>query len=157
MMQIQLRHIYQSDKWIKAYITDIQVTKFLTRNAYIRQRDIDKFIEYASTCISYPNEFLAILYEDKPIGTAHILSENDYIKIGFGIMPYIRWKWLGTQLVKHIIQYVSQSSRHHISKIVAEVHVENKAAVHVLLNNNFTLLEMADMHSREKYILILKE
>ncbi len=66
---------------ITEYVTNKKVTRFLTRKTYQNHDDTMSFIQYASKCIAYPNEFLAIIYGHKLIGTIHILAGEEYTKI----------------------------------------------------------------------------
>ena len=84
---INFRHLKHKDlNDVRDYICDPNVTKYLTWNTYVNEEEINKYMCYATTCVKFPDEILAIVFGGKVIGTAHMIMLNDGVtQIGFGI------------------------------------------------------------------------
>ncbi len=140
MQQILFRHLTASDfVQLIEFVTDSKVTKYLTWEPYSDTERIKGFLNNAEKCSGFPNEFLAIIFETKLIGTVHIIDrQNGCIQFGFGITSDYWGQGLGDGIVKATLNYINTSEwQEKTSEIWADIHRDNIFAKQILIKNGF--------------------
>lgn len=139
---ITLEHLsFVNKEDIIHYITNIDVSRYLTWKPYTEAEDIESYMQYAFSCNAFPDEIMGIFSEGKMIGTAHILAKGENVaQIGFGILP-IHWnKGIGTVVLQSIIDHIKNSEwRDNTQFIRAQIHKQNKYAIRLILKQKFVL------------------
>lgn len=157
---IAFRNLLKSDfESLKAFVGDKRVTRYLTWESYTEDKKVINFLDKAGECTEFPNEYLAVIYKQRLIGTVHLISRgNGYIQFGFGITPPYWGKGIGNEIVKKAINYIKTSSwLENAVEIWADTHQENIHAKKILLKNKFSYNGLISQESnRERYILVCK-
>lgn len=100
-------------------------------------------IERINALVQQPNYHVLLLpYEGQFIGKVHVKyhSSNAYAEIfDLCILPAYRKQRLGTQLLQETLIYIQRQQHYHLIKLTVEK--ENRAAVHLYLNQGFTVVK----------------
>ena len=155
---IVLRNLSESDfKDLKKFVSNSQVTKYLTWKPYFDDKKIREFLEKSIACVDFPNEYLAIIYKGKLIGTIHLIDRyQGCVQFGFGIMPDLWGQGLGNVAVCMTLDYIKKTKwSERVKEIWADTHKDNLIAKKILLKNNFINTGFIDDENiRERYKLI---
>lgn len=153
---IELRHILPIDfNDMKSYVTNDQVTRFLTWDTYKNEEHVRGFLDKATGLNKFPNEFLGIIYKNKMIGTVHMIErKNKIVQFGFGILPVCWGRGLGAEIVKNVISYLKSGEWiKFVNLVVADIHKDNVHAIRVLEQCGFTksIRQKVDSSERLRY------
>ncbi len=141
------------------YCSDKEATQYLTWNAYSSKNEYEKFFIDASKKTGYPDEFLGIYFEDRIIGSIHlILRANNQVQFGFGITKENWNKGICTKIVKLAINHLKKTWDMENFEVIADVHINNFAARKVLEKNNFFFLsEKTNNENRLRYTYLVEK
>jgi len=155
---LEFRHLTLKDlNNVKKYVTNKNVTRFLTWDLYKDKDKICNYLNYAVKCNSFPDEIMGIIFNNCFIGTVHLLIKNqDNVRIGFGILPDFWNKGLGYKVVQEMIKYIKKSQwSKNTKKISVLIHNDNIYAQKICLKLNFKLGDKNFRENFYEYILIL--
>ena len=153
---IRIRGVEKNDyQDIKKFISDQSVARYLTWEAYIDENKIKEYFNGILKQKKYPNETLAIDYNKNVIGTIHFIYRNHgCVQFGFGILPAYWHKGFGTAIVKESLKYIENSLwKKNIKELWADVNINNKYAIYILLKAGFRLNKKNIQTNRDRYIL----
>lgn len=152
---ISLRSIREND-WpdLWSLISNEDVTHFLTWEKYTSKEAGYAFLKRAMTCISPPDEFLAICFKDKLIGTSHIIKRHEAkLQIGFSVLPNYYQIQADTLALKSLLKYISNSkwNTEGIVELWVDVHQKNEHAIKVILDCGFIQNQVEIAPKRDRY------
>lgn len=159
LINIEFRHLSTEHiEPVRQYITNPLVCIFLSWQPYHKENDIQDYFSYAKSCTNFPDEILCIIYEDRCVGTAHILKREGRIaQIGFGILPEYWNKGIGTTVCEKIINYIRESRWfENIDILRAVIAQQNTAALKIIAKLGFVLDKINTKPGFNSYQLMIK-
>jgi len=138
-MNVTLRPIgYEDLGDVWTYCSDRSATRYLTWTPYDSKEDFEKFFrERMLNCQGVVDAFLAVLLDDRVVGTAHLIQRSqDVIQIGFGFLSDHWNKGIGGRVLGTIESYIRQNIKDPMRRWVirAECHTDNHAARKIFQN-----------------------
>lgn len=121
------------------YCSSPEVTRFLTWDYYTSYEEFLQFFNSKMMVLSkLPNVFLSICYGNDVVGSIHIIERNKEIyQIGFGIIPALWRKGIGTRVMQLLLDYIRAHSPYQTYQLWGDIHKDNFPMKNLLLKFEF--------------------
>lgn len=160
---ITLKHFTDTDiPMIRNYLTDPDVSKYLTWKPYSNDSEMNAYYTYARECTSFPDEIFIIYTDTTMIGTAHIIIDGEQhktAKMGFGLLPEYWHKGLGANVLHTILEYITNSPEWSsaIERVQGSIHIDNTRAKKMALSCGFQFNSISSRPHYERFFYYLSK